>query len=50
MGDCEGYKENPDSKTGEALEQTLDGVSQAVQDPGQCGGEIEERTKEGQDL
>ena len=50
MGDCEGYEEDSDSKAGEVLNQALDGVSQAVQDPGQSGGEIEERTEECQDL
>ena len=34
----------------DVLNQALDGVSQAVQDPGQSGGEIEERTEECQDL
>ena len=49
-GDCEVDEENSDSKTGEVLNQALDGVSQAVQDPGQSGGEIEERTEECQNL
>ena len=42
MGDCEGHEEDSDSKAGDVLNQALDGVSQAVQDPGQSGGEIEE--------
>ena len=50
MGDCEGHEEDSDSKTGEVLNQALDGVSQTVQDPGQSGGELEERTEECQDL
>ena len=50
MGDCEGHEEDSDSKAGEVLNQALDGVSQAVQDSGQSGGEIEERTEECQDL
>ena len=49
-GDCEVDEEDSDSKAGEALDQALDGVSQAVQDPGQSGGEIEERTEECQNL
>jgi len=49
-GDCEVDEEDSDSKAGEVLDQALGGVSQAVQDPGQSGGEIEERTEECQDL
>jgi len=49
-GDCEVDEEDSDSKAGEVLDQALDGVSQAVQDPGQSGGEIEERTEECQNL
>lgn len=50
MGDCEGHEEDSDSKAGEALNQALDGVSQAVQDAVQGGGEVEERAEKGQDL
>lgn len=50
MGDCEGHEEDSDSKAGEALDQALDGVSQAVQDAVQGGGEVEERAEKGQDL
>ena len=45
MGDCEGHEEDSDSKAGEVLDQALDGVSQAVQDAGQGGGEGEERAE-----
>ena len=49
-GDCEVDEEDSDSKAGEALNQALDGVSQAVQDAVQGGGEVEERAEKGQDL
>ena len=49
-GNCEVDEEDSDSKAGEALNQALDGVSQAVQDAVQGGGEVEERAEKGQDL